>query len=85
MTAVSRRQVVRRTSSSSWPIPLRWRLLRELTRSDRAVSELTDRVGEPQNLVSYHLRRLRDGGLVSTRRSAADRRGTYYAIDLAGL
>ena len=64
--------------------PLRWRLLRELTRSDRAVSELTDRVGAPQNLVSYHLRRLRDGGLVSTRQSAADGRGAYYAIDLAG-
>ncbi len=62
--------------------PLRWRLLRELTHSDRAVWELTDRVGEPQNLVSYHLRRLRDGGLVSTRRSSADRRDTYYAIDL---
>jgi ArsR family transcriptional regulator, arsenate/arsenite/antimonite-responsive transcriptional repressor / arsenate reductase (thioredoxin) len=63
--------------------PLRWRLLRELTRSDRAVRELTERLREPQNLVSYHLRRLRDGGLVSTRRSAADGRGSYYAIDLA--
>lgn len=63
--------------------PLRWRLLRELTRSDRAVRELSERLGEPQNLVSYHLRRLRDGGLVSTRRSAADGRDSYYAIDLS--
>ena len=63
--------------------PLRWRLLRELTRSDRAVRELTERLREPQNLVSYHLRRLRDGGLVYTRRSAADGRDSYYAIDLA--
>ncbi len=63
--------------------PLRWRLLRELTRSDRAVRELTQRLGEPQNLVSYHLRRLRDGGLVSTRRSAADGRDSYYAVDLS--
>jgi ArsR family transcriptional regulator, arsenate/arsenite/antimonite-responsive transcriptional repressor / arsenate reductase (thioredoxin) len=62
--------------------PLRWQLLRELTRSDRAVRELTERLGEPQNLVSYHLRRLRDGGLVNTRRSAADGRDSYYAIDL---
>src|SRR5437879_6817720 len=62
--------------------PRRWRLLRELTRSDRAVRELTERLGEPQNLVSYHLRRLRDGGLVNTRRSAADGRDSYYAIDL---
>jgi protein-tyrosine-phosphatase/DNA-binding transcriptional ArsR family regulator len=63
--------------------PLRWRLLRELTRSDRAVRELTELVGVPQNLVSYHLRGLRAGGLVSARRSAADGRDTYYAIDLA--
>jgi protein-tyrosine-phosphatase/DNA-binding transcriptional ArsR family regulator len=63
--------------------PLRWRLLRELVRSDRAVWELTELVEEPQNLVSYHLRQLRDGGLVFARRSAADGRDSYYAIDLA--
>ena len=39
-------------------------------------------VDEPQSLVSYHLRQLRDGGLVSARRSSADRRDSYYAIDL---
>jgi protein-tyrosine-phosphatase/DNA-binding transcriptional ArsR family regulator len=63
--------------------PLRWHLLQELVRSDRAVWELTERVRKPQNLVSYHLRQLRDGGLVNARRSAADGRDTYYAIDLA--
>jgi len=63
--------------------PLRWRLLRELAASDRAVRELTQLVDDPQNLVSYHLRQLRDGGLVSARRSSADRRDTYYAVDLA--
>jgi ArsR family transcriptional regulator, arsenate/arsenite/antimonite-responsive transcriptional repressor / arsenate reductase (thioredoxin) len=63
--------------------PLRWRLLRELVRSDRAVWELTERLDAPPNLVSYHLRRLRDGGLVRARRSTADGRETYYAIDLA--
>jgi ArsR family transcriptional regulator, arsenate/arsenite/antimonite-responsive transcriptional repressor / arsenate reductase (thioredoxin) len=62
--------------------PLRWQLLRELVRSDRAVWELTRLVDEPQNLISYHLRKLRDGGLVFARRSSADRRDTYYAIDL---
>jgi protein-tyrosine-phosphatase/DNA-binding transcriptional ArsR family regulator len=62
--------------------PLRWRLMQELTRSDRAVWELTERVGEPQNLISYHLRRLRDGGLVRARRSAADGRDHYYTLDL---
>jgi protein-tyrosine-phosphatase len=63
--------------------PIRWSLLRELARSDRAVSELTELVGEPQNLVSYHLRQLRDGGLVTSRRSSFDGRDVYYAIDLA--
>ena len=61
---------------------LRWRLLQELVQSDRAVRELMMLVGEPQSLVSYHLRLLREGGLVTARRSSADRRDSYYAIDL---
>jgi ArsR family transcriptional regulator, arsenate/arsenite/antimonite-responsive transcriptional repressor / arsenate reductase (thioredoxin) len=65
--------------------PLRWRLLGELARSDRMVHELTGLVGEPQNLVSYHLGKLRDGRLVSARRSSADRRDTYYGLDLARI
>jgi protein-tyrosine-phosphatase/DNA-binding transcriptional ArsR family regulator len=60
----------------------RWRLLQELARSDLKVSELTGLVARPQNLVSYHLAALRDAGLVSARRSSADRRDTYYRIDL---
>ena len=62
--------------------PLRWQLLGELARSDRTVHELTGLVGEPQNLVSYHLGKLRDAGLVSARRSSADGRDTYYTVDL---
>jgi protein-tyrosine-phosphatase/DNA-binding transcriptional ArsR family regulator len=62
--------------------PLRWGLLSELARSDRTVHELTRLVGEAQNLVSYHLGKLRDAGLVSTRRSSADGRDAYYAVDL---
>jgi protein-tyrosine-phosphatase len=49
------------------------------------VNELTDLVGEPQNLVSYHLGKLRDGRLVSARRSSADRRDAYYTVDLARI
>jgi ArsR family transcriptional regulator, arsenate/arsenite/antimonite-responsive transcriptional repressor / arsenate reductase (thioredoxin) len=63
--------------------PLRWRLLSELARSDRRVGELCELAHRRQSLVSYHLRQLRDGGLVSKRRSAADGRDTYYVLDLA--
>src|SRR4051794_30406825 len=62
--------------------PLRWRLLRELARSDRRVRELVTLVGRPQNLVSYHLGRLRAQGLVVGRRSSFDGRDTYYHLDL---
>jgi protein-tyrosine-phosphatase/DNA-binding transcriptional ArsR family regulator len=62
---------------------VRWRLLRELARSDLQVRELTSLVGQPQSLVSYHLGRLRAGRLVSMRRSSADRRDAYYSLDLS--
>jgi len=63
--------------------PQRWRLLHELARSDRRVGELCELVGKPQNLVSYHVGQLRDAGLIAARRSTADRRDTYYRVDLA--
>src|SRR5262249_49089937 len=62
--------------------PLRWRLLQEPVQSDRAVRELPTRIDETPSPLSYPLRRLRDGGLVRTRRSSADGRDSYYAIDL---
>jgi protein-tyrosine-phosphatase/DNA-binding transcriptional ArsR family regulator len=62
--------------------PHRWRLLTELADSDRRVGELTELVGTPQSLVSYHLGELRAAGLVEARRSAADGRDTYYRADL---
>jgi protein-tyrosine-phosphatase/DNA-binding transcriptional ArsR family regulator len=62
--------------------PLRWRLLTELADSDYRVRELVARVGQPQNLVSYHLRLLRGGGLVTSTRSSFDGRDSYYHLDL---
>ncbi len=64
--------------------PVRWRLMRELACSDRRVRELAAAVGQPQNLVSYHLRQLRLGGLATARRSSFDGRDTYYSLDLDG-
>jgi protein-tyrosine-phosphatase len=63
--------------------PVRWRLLRELAHSDRTVRELTALLDEQQSLVSYHLGKLRSGDVVRVRRSAADGRDSYYAMDLA--
>ncbi|TDE36534.1 ArsR family transcriptional regulator [Actinomadura sp. 6K520] len=64
---------------------VRWRLLSELARSDLRVRELVALVGQPQNLVSYHLRLLRSGGLVTARRSSHDGRDSYYHLDLERL
>ena len=63
--------------------PLRWLLLTQLASSDQRVRELVEAVGQPQNLVSYHLRLLRDHGLVTARRSSYDGRDTYYHLDLS--
>jgi len=62
--------------------PLRWKLLTALADSDYRVRELVALVGQPQNLVSYHLRLLRDGGLVASTRSSFDGRDSYYHLDL---
>ncbi|WBB91138.1 MarR family transcriptional regulator [Verrucosispora sp. WMMC514] len=62
--------------------PVRWRLLAELARSDRQVRELMGLVGQQQSLTSYHLGQLRAGGLVTVRRSSADKRDSYYSLNL---
>src|SRR3954470_3344028 len=61
--------------------PHRWAILSHLEHSDQRVGELTELVEQPQNLVSYHLRELRDAGLVSSRRSSFDGRDAYYRVD----
>jgi len=61
---------------------LRWRLVEELVLTDRRVHELGERANQAQNLVSYHLAKLRRAGV---RRSSADARDVYYSLDLDGL
>ena len=58
--------------------------MRELASGDLRVRELVAAAGQRQNLVSYHLRQLRAGGLVTARRSSFDGRDTYYSLDLDG-
>lgn len=42
-------------------------------------------LGQPQNLVSYHLRRLYEQRIVTERRSTADGRDIYYSLDISTL
>ncbi len=64
---------------------LRWSLLMQLAAGDYRVNELVERVTEPANLVSYHLKKLRDEGVVTARRSDADARDIYYSLDIEAL
>ncbi len=64
---------------------VRWAILKALTISDHRVQELVALVNEPMNLVSYHLKKLRDDAIVTTRRSEADGRDVYYSLDLNRL
>lgn len=64
---------------------VRWRLVSALVHSDYRVHELVTLLQKPMNLVSYHLRQLREGALVRERRSAADGRDVYYHLDVDRL
>ena len=59
----------------------RLRILGMLMESETCVCEIIDELGLPQPLVSYHLRKLRDAGLVKARRKA---QWIYYSIDTEG-
>ena len=61
---------------------LRWKILVFLAHSDHNVAEIVRFLGQPQNVVSYHLRKLREQRVVTERRSSADSRDIYYSLDL---
>lgn len=58
--------------------PVRWAVLEELGAAMRCVCDLRERVPVPANLLSYHLKVLRDAGLVT-----ATRRGRWVDYALA--
>lgn len=58
--------------------PIRLRILGELSGGERCVCELLEEIGIAANLLSYHLRVLRDAGLVE-----ASRRGRWVDYRLA--
>ena len=63
---------------------LRWKILVFLAHSDHSVAEIVHFLGQPQNVVSYHLRKLREHRVVTERRSSADSRDVYYSLRQLG-
>jgi ArsR family transcriptional regulator len=57
--------------------PMRMQILELLADEELCVCHLTEELGAAQNLVSHHLRVLRDAGLVETERH---RYWTYYRL-----
>jgi protein-tyrosine-phosphatase/DNA-binding transcriptional ArsR family regulator len=64
---------------------LRWTIVSLLVAGDLRTGELVARTGQAPSLVSYHLARLREAGLVSVRRSTADGRDSYHTLDLDAI
>jgi ArsR family transcriptional regulator, arsenate/arsenite/antimonite-responsive transcriptional repressor / arsenate reductase (thioredoxin) len=64
---------------------IRWQIIAALTESDRRVQEFVESLQRPQNLISYHLRLLREGQVITERRSSADGRDVYYSLDITRL
>jgi ArsR family transcriptional regulator len=60
----------------------RLRILERLRRGERCVCELTDALDAAQSRLSFHLRILKDAGLVTDRRAG---RWSYYAINPEAL
>src|SRR6476661_3152514 len=60
--------------------PTRRRIFLLLMEGETCNCELTDQLGLPQNLISHHLKALRDAGLVRARRDDRDARWIYFSV-----
>lgn len=65
--------------------PTRRRIFLLLMKGETCNCEMVGLLGMPQNLISHHLRQLRQAGLIRARRDAVDRRWIYYSVDLEPL
>ena len=61
--------------------PNRLRIFNLLMQGDSCNGELNERLGLPPNLLSHHLRVLREAGLVRSRHDVVDGRWIYYGVD----
>ena len=65
--------------------PNRLRIFDFLMQGDSCNCELNENLGLPPNLLSHHLRVLREAGLITSRRDAVDGRWIYYAVNRAAI
>jgi DNA-binding transcriptional ArsR family regulator len=65
--------------------PTRRRVFLRLTEGETCNCELAEGLGIAQNLVSHHIRQLREAGFVQERRDATDARWIYYRLDAEAL
>jgi ArsR family transcriptional regulator, arsenate/arsenite/antimonite-responsive transcriptional repressor len=61
--------------------PTRRRIFLHLMAGEVCNCELVGQLGLAQNLISHHLRQLRQAGLIRARRDARDQRWVYYTVD----
>lgn len=65
--------------------PTRRAIFLELMNGETCNCELAGLLGLPQNLISHHLRQLREAELIQVRRDARDQRWLYYSINPEAL
>ena len=62
--------------------PVRFSILKILLKSEELpVSTIVEKTGRSQTMVSYHLRCLKDCGLLNNRKSDKDGRSIFYSIN----
>ncbi|PWH19507.1 MAG: hypothetical protein DDG58_04895 [Ardenticatenia bacterium] len=61
--------------------PNRLRIFERLMQGDSCNCELNEQLGMPPNLLSHHLRVLREAGLICSRRDVVDSRWIYYSVN----
>lgn len=65
--------------------PTRRRLFAALTAGETCNCELSEGLGLAQNLVSHHIRQLREAGFVRERRDPDDARWIYFSLNAEAL
>ncbi len=65
--------------------PTRLLILERLMQGVQCNCEIGNDLDLPMNLISHHLKVLREAGLVNAERDSLDRRWIYYSVDVQAL